>query len=180
MRCGWRGVRDYITANPCSPDGITLPSKTKRRNGKARQLFLEPHELHAVIDALPEHWRGAVWVDALTGLRAGELWGLTRAEVDLLHQELRVRRALKDVGGALHVGPTKTHARRVLSIPEECLAELQAQLVAPGVRLRGVRGRARRATPRSSTATTAPELAYVTDAHDPRRLLSPPRPAADP
>lgn len=162
--------RGYILTNPCTPDGVKLPSKTKGRRVAHKQLFLEAEELHAIIDALPAYWRAPVWVDALTGLRAGELWALTRADVDLLHNELHVRRALKDVAGNLQVGPTKTHAVRALSIPAECLAELRAALEAPGVRVRGVRG-----GPRGYAAIVegddGPELGWLENAHDPRRLL---------
>src|ERR1035437_9278762 len=33
--------RGYITANPCTPDAISLPSKTKDRNGERKQAFLK-------------------------------------------------------------------------------------------------------------------------------------------
>ncbi len=164
-------ARGYITANPCTPDGIKLPSKTKGRNAPRKQLFLEPEELHAIIDALPEHWRTPIWVDALTGLRAGELWGLTRADVDLLHNELHVRRAIKDIAGTLHVGPTKTHAARKLGIPAECLPELKAALAAPGRRVRRVGKAASRGYAAVADGKDGPELGWVPDAHDARRLL---------
>ncbi len=65
-------ARGYVSQTPCRADAIELPSKSKRRPGKGKQLYLEPEELHALVDALPPHWRRAVWVDALIGKRAGD------------------------------------------------------------------------------------------------------------
>jgi integrase len=58
-----------------------------------------------------------IYVAAYTGLRAGELGGLQRRDVDLLRSTLHVRRALKDVNGRLALGPTKTHATRTVTLP---------------------------------------------------------------
>ncbi len=125
-------ARGYVSQTPCRADAIELPSKSKLQAGQGKAAVFEPKQLHAWAYALPPHWRRAVWVDALIGMRAGELWGLTRADVNLLHGELYVRRALKDVAGELQVGETKTHAERTVAIPSECLDDLRAQLEAPG------------------------------------------------
>lgn len=132
--------RKYIASNPCTPDAISLPSKTRDRTGPAKQLPPEVDELFVIIDALPEFWQAPVWTDALLGLRAGELWGLTRADIDLLHGEVIVRQALKDVRGRLVVGSAKTdNGHRRVGIPDGCLAEIKTALTAPGVYLRGVK-----------------------------------------
>ncbi|HXB64600.1 MAG TPA: site-specific integrase [Solirubrobacteraceae bacterium] len=55
---------------------------------------------------------------AYCGLRAGELWALQRHDIDLLHNRLYVRRALKDIRGHLEFGDTKTTgSRRTVSLP---------------------------------------------------------------
>jgi integrase len=51
-------------------------------------------------------------------MRAIELAGLQRGDVDLLRGVLHVRRALKDVNGHLELGPTKTHQQRTVALPK--------------------------------------------------------------
>lgn len=157
--------RGYIITNPCSADAITLPSKTKHR--KRAQLYLEPPEVRAVIAALPVHWQTPTLVAGLLGLRSGEVWGLTRADYDPLHGTLRVKHALKDVGGKLEIGPAKWHSARKLTVPRSLRPQLEAAATAPGVRLRG----AKRGQPRGYAAVKDGQLAYVDDAGDPDRLL---------
>jgi integrase len=63
-------------------------------------------------------------------MRAGELAGLQRKDVDLLRGVLHVRRALKDVDGRLELGPTKTHAQRTVSLPSFLRGMLEQHLLA--------------------------------------------------
>jgi integrase len=113
--------RSYIRANPCAH--VTLPSK---RKGRPRMLFLEPAEVRAVAEAVPEHYRVAVYVAAWTGLRAGELWALRRDDVDPLRGRLRVDESLRELNGesvaagdrGLSFGPPKSEAsRRTFTLP---------------------------------------------------------------
>jgi integrase len=114
------GVRLGVVAiNPCT--NIRLP-----RTARHEMIVLEGHEVAALADAITPHYRVLVYTAAYTGLRAGELGGLQRRDVDLLRGVLHVRRALKDVGGRLEFGPTKTHERRTIALPKflgEMLAE---------------------------------------------------------
>jgi integrase len=83
-----------------------------------------------VAEAIDPQYRVLVYTAAYTGLRAGELGGLRRADVDLLRGVLHVRRALKDVNGRLELGPTKTRAQRTVSLPtflRQMLAEHLSQ-----------------------------------------------------
>lgn len=129
--------RSYIRANPC--DHITLPSK---RRGRPRMLFLEPGEVRAVAEAVPEHYRTAVYVAAWTGLRAGELWALRRNDVDLLRGKLRVDESLREISTAsdkvladekgITFGPPKSEAsRRTLSLPKPIAKLLTDHLARP-------------------------------------------------
>jgi integrase len=69
--------------------------------------------------------RFAIYVAAYCGLRAGELWALQRRDVDLLHNRLQVRRALKDIRGNVEFGDIKTNgSRRSVSLPAFLLAML--------------------------------------------------------
>jgi integrase len=92
---------------------------------KEPMLFLTAAEVRALAEAIDRHYRVWVYVAAYTGLRAGELAGLQRRDVDLLRGTLHVQRALKDVNGHLMLGPTKTHAQRTVSLPKP-IAEMLA------------------------------------------------------
>jgi integrase len=126
-----------INVNPCTPDSITLPSK-RVANANKVQLWMTASELKQLTNAMPEHWRAATVVAGWCGLRAGELWGLRRCDVDILHGRLTVAYALKDIDGVLFAGPTKSHQRRVLNLPKHVADELAKVLDAPGVRVRAV------------------------------------------
>jgi integrase len=80
-----------------------------------------------------------------TGLRAGELWALRRRDVDALRGELLVDEALKEVAArsaanvpaaqrltpSLIVGPTKTYAKRRVSVPAFLRDLLAEHLASP-------------------------------------------------
>ena len=83
-------------------------------------------------DAVEPRYRVVVLMAAFTGLRRGELFGLTRERVDLLHKTVTVaeqRQQLRD--GTIVTGPPKTDAgRRTLVLPEPIIPELEAHLAA--------------------------------------------------
>ncbi len=133
--------RRYIAASPC--DAVKLP-----RKGDGRDIEINPlthAEVRALVDALPEPWRLPVLLDVYTGLRAGELWALRRRDVDALRGELTVDEAIKEVTASaavnvpagqrltpsLVIGPTKTYAKRKVSVPaflRDALAEHLARV----------------------------------------------------
>jgi integrase len=118
-----KGVRmGLVRINPCTD--VDLP-----RASKEPMLFLTAAEVRAVAEAIDPHYRVWVYVAAYSGLRAGELAGLQRQDVDLLRGVVHVRRALKDVNGYLELGPTKTHAQRVVSLPKP-IADMLAEHLA--------------------------------------------------
>ena len=87
------------------------------RARREEMLFLSADEVRAVAEAIDPQYRVLVYTAAYTGIRAGELAGLERRDVDLLRGVIHVRRAVKDVNGRLELGPTKTHAQRTVSLP---------------------------------------------------------------
>jgi integrase len=133
--------RRYIAANPC--DATRLPRRST--TGEIEINPLSHAEVELLVAALPEHWRTAVLLDAYTGLRAGELWALRRRDVDVLHGDILVDEALKEVTKAaaltvpesqritpsLIVGPTKTYAKRKVSVPSFLRELLAEHLAAP-------------------------------------------------
>ena len=81
-------VRDRrIVASPC--EGTKLPKVHRQR--------IEPMTLEAVevlTEAMPERYRALVTLAAGTGLRQGEMFGLTIDRIDFLRRQLTVDRQL--------------------------------------------------------------------------------------
>src|SRR6266511_5127131 len=119
-----KGVRlGMVKVNPCTD--IDLP-----RARRQEMLFLTGDEVRAVAEKIDAQYRVLIYVAAFTGLRAGELGGLQRQDVDLLRGVLHVRRALKDLNGHLELGPTKTHAQRTIALPTFLRTMMEAHLLA--------------------------------------------------
>jgi integrase len=85
-------------------------------------------ELAEVIDP---RLRCLVLLGGFLGLRTGELCGLQRQDVDLLHRVLRVRRQVQEISGHRIVGEPKSEAgiRRV-ALPNALVPLLEAHLAA--------------------------------------------------
>ena len=80
--------------------------------------FLTPAEVATLADAIDPRYRALVLVGAYCGLRFGELAGLKRDRVDLLHRRIEVLEIVTEVRGRHYVGPPKTRAgRRSVPVP---------------------------------------------------------------
>jgi integrase len=104
-------IDNYISRSPCI--GIELPSDTTHEEVH----FLSPDQVAALAEAHAERFRAAIYADAYTGLRAGELWALKLERVNLLKRTLDVVESLSEVRGRLVTGPTKTGVRRTVTLP---------------------------------------------------------------
>jgi len=116
-----------IASNPCT--GLRLP----RPVGK--QVHPMAHtEVVAMADTVPARYRALMLAGAGTGMRQGELLGLTVDRVDFLRRTLRVDRQLVTlVGQAPVFGPTKTAASvRTIPVPSVVLEAITAHLQAYG------------------------------------------------
>ena len=74
--------------------------------------FLEPEEVDRLADAIGPELASFVYVGALCGLRAGELFGLRWRDVDFDRRTIEVANAITEAGGYVHEGPPKTAASR--------------------------------------------------------------------
>jgi integrase len=107
-------VRDRrIVASPC--EGTKLPKIHRQR--------IEPMTLEAVealTEAMPERYRALVTLAAGTGLRQGEIFGLTVDRIDFLRRQLTVDRQLITMPDrAPYLAPPKTQASvRVVPLPQ--------------------------------------------------------------
>jgi len=130
---------DLIVKNPCAIKGAGVERSAERP-------VATPEQVWAAADAMPDHLRAVVLVAAFAGLRFGEIAGLTRRHVDLLHRTITVDQQLERVtpDTARHLGierqrfaPPKSDAGyRTLAIPGPLLTELDDHLgrfSAPGV-----------------------------------------------
>lgn len=113
-----------ITRTPC--EGITLPKATK----DTRIVPLEVDQIRAVADAMPDRWQTTIMLAAGTGLRQGEVLGLTLDRVDFLRRTVKVdRQMLTPSSGQPHHGPPKTQASyRTVPLPDVIAFELSEHL----------------------------------------------------
>lgn len=116
---------ELIAKNPCVIVGAGIERAPEREIVTVAQVW-------ELADTVQPRYRALVLTAAFTGLRRGELFGLTRARVDLLHHTLAVaeqRQQLRD--GTLVVGPPKTAAGvRTVALPGPLVPELEAHLAA--------------------------------------------------
>jgi integrase len=113
----------HLVANPCSIKGAGVEPADERAIPTIAQVY-------ALADAVAPRYRALVLLAAFGGLRRGELFGLTRADVDLLHRVVHVRNQRQESKrGEQLTGPPKTVAgRRSLALPAELVPELEEHL----------------------------------------------------
>lgn len=119
-------VRDRrIAANPC--EGTRLPKRER-----PRVVPLTTEQVGALTGAMPPELRALVTFAAGTGVRGGELRGLTLDRVHFLKREVTIDRQLVGVEAGEPVwGPPKTEASyRTIPLPNVVLEALQAHLKA--------------------------------------------------
>lgn len=99
-----------IAASPC--DGIRLPKVSR-----SEVIPISTDDVRALSEAVPERYRAMIVLAAGTGLRQGEVFGLTLDRIDFLRRTLTVDRQLVGVQGQTPTfGPPKT-ASSVRTVP---------------------------------------------------------------
>jgi integrase len=114
---------DLIRKSPCR--GIALP-----RLPPTKVVPWPTENVLQAIQALPHHYRALGILAASTGLREGELLGLTLPRIDMLRRTIDVAEQLVTVSGrAPFLAPPKTEASvRTVPLPEVALDALAAHL----------------------------------------------------
>jgi integrase len=112
---------ELMPANPCTRMR-GLP--TERHN---EPTFLSAEQVRTLAEAVPAHYRTAIYTAAYTGLRASELWALRRKDVDTLRGVVHVRQAIKRLD-PLVVGPPKNGKTHTVTLPRFLRAMLNDQL----------------------------------------------------
>lgn len=102
-----------LDSNPCRIKGAA----TARVKKEAQLLTVD--DLHKLAAGMPDGLGLAVYVSAFAALRAGEVLGLQRQDIDLAQRVIRVRRSAgAGTPGEGRVGATKSAAsRRDVAIP---------------------------------------------------------------
>jgi integrase len=110
---------------PSSPaERVPLP-----RVEREEMRFLGPDEIARLAATIDPRYRALVLVGAYGGLRAGELFGLRRRRVELLHARVEVAEILVDVRGHQLFGSPKTRAgHRTVPLPRSVTEELASHL----------------------------------------------------
>lgn len=115
---------EAISRNPCRIRGGGIEHADERPMIKTEMVF-------DLADAIDERLSALVLLAALGGLRTGELLGLRRCDVDLLHRTVRVARQAQEITGRgrIVVEHAKSEAgRRTLTLPLVAIEVLDEHL----------------------------------------------------
>lgn len=113
-----------IMTTPCV--NIKLPEKVKKK-----VVPLEVKKVFALADAMPDRYRAMVILAAGTGMRQGEVFGLTVDRVKFLERKIIVDRQLRGVDdeGKPMFGPPKTETSdREIPLPQVVADALAAHI----------------------------------------------------
>lgn len=123
---------DLIAKNPCKAGSVTRPSIVRHK------IVPWPAEqISAMHDALPARYRLAVTLGSGLGLRQGEIFGLSPADIDFVAGTVDVRRQVRILAGnKLVFAPPKGRKSRTVPLPSSVASEINAHLKAfPPVRV---------------------------------------------
>jgi integrase len=121
-----------LPANPAAglARKLKLSAKLKARQDATKKKAMTRDERDGFLTAAEkvEPWWAPAWtVQALTGLRPGELYGLEEADVDLAGRSLRVERTLSEDGA--RVDTPKGGIGRDVDLSNEAVWVLRAHLI---------------------------------------------------
>ncbi|HLN15500.1 MAG TPA: site-specific integrase [Acidimicrobiales bacterium] len=113
-----------LAANPCRVKGAG-------REHAAERPVVMPDQVARIAEAIDGRYRAMVLLAAYGSLRFGELAGLRRDRVDLLHRTVRIdQQAVELADGRVIFGEPKSEAgRRSVAIPDELAGVLDGHLL---------------------------------------------------
>jgi integrase len=115
---------ELIDRSPARIKGGTAVKHTKRS-----VVLLAPVELSALADEMPANLRLSVLLAGWCGLRRGEVFALTRADIAADGSTVRINKAVDTFGTRLTVGPTKTNeSTRTVTVPTHIRPAVVAHL----------------------------------------------------
>jgi integrase len=114
---------ELILRNPCVVKGAGVERTAERPVATAEQVW-------DVAERIDNRYRVLVLIAGFVGLRVGELLGLERRHVNLLHHTITVEQQEQQLAhGQLVLGPPKSEAgARTLVLPDFLLKELEEHL----------------------------------------------------
>lgn len=121
--CATAVTDEQMARNPCTLAGAGVEHSPERPIATLGQVY-------ALAGAVPPRFRALVLLATFCPLRFGELAGLTRDRLDLLHRTVTVTLDLDEFNdGRLQPGNVKSDAgRRSLAIPDVIVADLEHHL----------------------------------------------------
>jgi len=113
-----------VGSNPCQVKGGGIEKSAERPIATVA-------EVAALAEAMPDHLQLAVYLAAWCQLRRGEILGLRRKDVDLLHGTLSisVTRTETMAGVTVEKAPKSEAGRRTIAIPANVIAHLTSHLL---------------------------------------------------
>jgi integrase len=118
-------VEDELLArNPCVIRGAGVEHAPERPVASIADVY-------AIADAIEPRFRVLILTAAFSSLRQGELFGLRRRDVDLLHREMKVERQAQTLRGTVVMTPPKSRAGvRTVALPARLIPDLEHHLAA--------------------------------------------------
>lgn len=112
-----------LVKNPCIIKGAGVEHHPERPVASVEDVF-------RLADAIAPRFRAMVLVAAFTGLRLGELLGMTRGSVDLEEGTITVTGQIQELarGGHFHGPPKSDAGRRTVSLPPALLPAVVTHL----------------------------------------------------
>jgi integrase len=121
-----------IPWNPC--DGIDTKNELPRQEPGPEMLFLTREEIDILANCIDPRYRALIYVAGYSGLRAGELWALTKSRLHLPAGgvcKIQVHSAQSEPHGRVVVKPyPKNYRRREVPIPQKVAHILREHLLA--------------------------------------------------
>jgi len=120
-----RAYKDAIRWDLIAQNPISVAIKPSKRSKEMNAW--EPNELGLFISAASQERLGAIWhLAAVSGMRRGELLGLTWSDIDLDKRQVTVRNTRVRAGKAtIDESPKSRKSRRTISLDERTVKNLK-------------------------------------------------------